>query len=224
MPLLEVRGLRTGYGHQPVLHGVDLTVHERETAVILGLNGAGKTTTLNTVAGLHRRWGGTMTYDGAPVQPSDDTTTLVAKGLSVANNLRLGAWPKRKDQAEVKKNTERAFEIFPRLAERREQLAGTLSGGEQQMLAVARGLMASPRLLLIDEASLGLSPKLAHEVFDTIAKINSEGVTVLLVEQNAGVLRIATRAFIMQKGQIIFEGAGADVLRQDELRTAYLGA
>ena len=145
-------------------------------------------------------------------------------GLSVANNLRLGAWPKRKDQAEVKKNTERAFEIFPRLAERREQLAGTLSGGEQQMLAVARGLMASPRLLLIDEASLGLSPKLAHEVFDTIAKINSEGVTVLLVEQNAGVLRIATRAFIMQKGQIIFEGAGADVLRQDELRTAYLGA
>ena len=237
MPLLEVRGLRTGYGHQPVLHGVDLTVHERETAVILGLNGAGKTTTLNTVAGLHRRWGGTMTYDGAPVQPSDDTTTLVAKGLvlvpegrrvfpglSVANNLRLGAWPKRKDQAEVKKNTERAFEIFPQLAERRDQLAGTLSGGEQQMLAVARGLMASPRLLLIDEASLGLSPKLAHEVFDTIAKINSEGVTVLLVEQNAGVLRIATRAFIMQKGQIIFEGAGADVLRQDELRTAYLGA
>ena len=237
MPLLEVRELRTGYGHQPVLHGVDLTVHERETAVILGLNGAGKTTTLNTVAGLQRRWGGTMTYDGGPVEAREDTTTLVAKGLvlvpegrrvfpglTVTNNLRLGAWPKRHERELVQKNMERAFEIFPQLAERREQYAGTLSGGEQQMLAIARGLMASPKLLLIDEASLGLSPKLAHEVFDTIAKINSEGVTVLMVEQNAGVLRIATRAFIMQKGRIIFEGAGADVLRQDELRTAYLGA
>ena len=148
----------------------------------------------------------------------------VFPGLSVTNNLRLGAWPKRKDHGVVKQNMERAFEVFPQLAERREQLAGTLSGGEQQMLAIARGLMASPRLLLIDEASLGLSPKLAHEVFDTIAKINGEGVTVLMVEQNAGVLRIATRAFIMQKGRIIFEGAGAEVLRQDELRTAYLGA
>jgi branched-chain amino acid transport system ATP-binding protein len=148
----------------------------------------------------------------------------VFPGLSVTNNLRLGAWPKRQDRQLVQTNMNRAFEIFPRLAERREQLAGTLSGGEQQMLAIARGLMASPRLLLIDEASLGLSPKLAHEVFDTIAKINREGVTVLMVEQNAGVLRIATRAFIMQKGRIIFEGAGADVLRQDELRTAYLGA
>jgi branched-chain amino acid transport system ATP-binding protein len=219
------------------LHGVDLTVHERETAVILGLNGAGKTTTLMTVAGLHRRWGGTMTYDGVPVDARADTTSLVPRGLvlvpegrrvfpglSVTNNLRLGAWPKRHDRQLVQTNMNRAFEIFPRLAERREQLAGTLSGGEQQMLAIARGLMASPRLLLIDEASLGLSPKLAHEVFDTIAKINREGVTVLMVEQNAGVLRIATRAFIMQKGRIIFEGAGADVLRQDELRTAYLGA
>ena len=237
MPLLEVRGLQTGYGHQPVLHGVDLTVQERETAVILGLNGAGKTTTLMTLAGLHRRWGGTVSYDGRAVEAREDSTTLVAgglvlipegrrvfPGLSVTNNLRLGAWPKRKEQETVQRNMEQVFEIFPRLAERREQLAGTLSGGEQQMLAIARGLMASPRLLLIDEASLGLSPKLAHEVFDTIAKINSEGVTVLLVEQNAGVLRIATRAFIMQKGRIIFEGAGADVLRQDELRTAYLGA
>ena len=124
----------------------------------------------------------------------------------------------------MQENEERVYETFPRLAERKEQLAGTLSGGEQQMLAIGRGLMASPRLLLIDEASLGLSPKLAHEVFETVGRINREGVTVLMVEQNAGVLRIATRAFIMQKGQIIFEGAGADVLRQDELRTAYLGA
>ena len=221
--LLEVRDLRTGYGHVPVLHGVDITVHPGETAVILGLNGAGKTTTMMTVAGLLRRWGGTMTYDGETVSPREDSSRLVQRGLvlvpegrrvfpglTVHNNLKLGGWPKRK--------------IFPRLAERKEQLAGTLSGGEQQMLAIGRGLMASPRLLLIDEASLGLSPKLAHEVFETVGRINREGVTVLMVEQNAGVLRIATRAFIMQKGQIIFEGAGADVLRQDDLRTAYLGA
>ena len=236
-PLLEVRDLRTGYGHVPVLHGVDITVHPGETAVILGLNGAGKTTTMMTVAGLLRRWGGTMTYDGEPVSPREDSSRLVQRGLvlvpegrhvfpglTVHNNLRLGAWPKRKDQKAMRENEERVYEIFPRLAERKEQLAGTLSGGEQQMLAIGRGLMASPRLLLIDEASLGLSPKLAHEVFETVGRINREGVTVLMVEQNAGVLRIATRAFIMQKGQIIFEGAGADVLRQDDLRTAYLGA
>src|SRR5205085_52971 len=131
VPLLEVRGLRTGYGHQPVLHGVDLTVHERETAVILGLNGAGKTTTLNTVAGLHRRWDGTMTYDGSTVDLRQDSTSLVPlgivlvpegrrvfPGLTVTNNLRLGAWAKRKDHGVVQQNMERAFEIFPRLAER----------------------------------------------------------------------------------------------------------
>ena len=235
--LLEVRDLRTGYGHVPVLHGVDITVHPGETAVILGLNGAGKTTSMMTVAGLLRRWGGTMTYDGETVSPREDSSRLVQRGLvlvpegrrvfpglTVHNNLKLGGWPKRKDQKAVQENEERVYEIFPRLAERKEQLAGTLSGGEQQMLAIGRGLMASPRLLLIDEASLGLSPKLAHEVFETVGRINREGVTVLMVEQNAGVLRIATRAFIMQKGQIIFEGAGADVLRQDDLRTAYLGA
>jgi branched-chain amino acid transport system ATP-binding protein len=237
LPLLEVRDLRTGYGRQPVLHGVDLTVHAGETAVILGLNGAGKTTTMMTLAGLLRRWGGTMTYDDKPVSPRENSSHLVPRGLvlvpegrrvfpglSVMNNLKLGAWPKRKEHKVVQQNLERAFEIFPQLAERTEQLAGTLSGGEQQMLAIARGLMASPRLLLIDEASLGLSPKLAAEVFQTVGRINREGVTVLMVEQNAGVLRIATRAFIMQKGEIIFEGAGADVLRQDDLRAAYLGA
>ena len=235
--LLEVRDLHTGYGHIPVLHGVNLTVHPGETAVILGLNGAGKTTTMMTVAGLLKRWDGTMTYDGREVGPREDSTGLVEQGLvlvpegrrvfsglTVHNNLRLGAWPKRRDQKLVAENEERVYEVFPRLAERKEQLAGTLSGGEQQMLAIGRGLMASPRLLLIDEASLGLSPKLANEVFETVGRINREGVTVLMVEQNAGVLRIATRAFIMQKGRIIFEGAGADVLRQDDLRTAYLGA
>jgi branched-chain amino acid transport system ATP-binding protein len=175
-------------------------------------------------------------YDGKPVG-TEDARTLVARGLvlvpegrrvfpalSVHNNLRLGAWARRRDHKLFKKNTARAFEIFPVLKERRGQMAGTLSGGEQQMLALARGLMANPRLLLIDEASLGLSPKLTKQVFDAAKRISGEGVTVLMVEQNAGVLEIAERAYIMQKGRIEYEGTGADILQQGELRKSYLGA
>ncbi|MGH2572866.1 MAG: ABC transporter ATP-binding protein [Actinomycetota bacterium] len=236
MSLLEVEDLRTGYGAIPVLHGVDLRVDEGATAVIMGLNGAGKSTTLLSIAGLLRPWSGRVVYDGKPVT-RHDARSLVRKGLvlvpegrhvfhglTVEHNLRLGAWSRRRDRHLVKRNLKRAFEIFPQLGERRDQAAGTLSGGEQQMLAIARGLMASPRLLLIDEASLGLSPKLAQEVFDTIRRINEEGVTVLLVEQNAGVLRLASRAFVMDKGRILHEGAGTDILKQGELRRAYLGA
>jgi branched-chain amino acid transport system ATP-binding protein len=234
MSLLEVRNLRTGYGQVPVLHGVDLRVEEGETAVLLGLNGAGKTTTLLTIAGLLRRWSGEILYDG---RPAEDARTLVARGLvlipegrrvfpalSVQNNLRLGAWARRRNGKLFGKNLKRVFGIFPVLKERRGQLAGTLSGGEQQMLPIGRGLMASPRLLLIDEASLGLSPKLAGQVFDTIRRINEEGVTVLMVEQNAGVLGMASRAYIMEKGRIPYEGTGAGILEQGELRKAYLGA
>jgi branched-chain amino acid transport system ATP-binding protein len=236
VPFLEVSDLRTGYGQVPVLHGVDLAVEEGETAVILGLNGAGKSTTLLTIAGLLRRWAGTVVYDGRRVG-NEDARMLVRKGLvlvpegrrvfpalSVQNNLRLGAWPQRHKGRVVRRNTDRVYEVFPVLQERKGQLAGTLSGGEQQMLAIARGLMASPRLLLIDEASLGLSPKLAEQVFETVRRINQEGVTVLMVEQNAGVLSIAKRAFIMQKGQIAYEGTGDEILAQGELRKAYLGA
>ena len=236
MSLLEVKGLRTGYGAVPVLHGVDMIVEEGETAVLLGLNGAGKTTTLMTIAGLLRSWGGDIHFDGKPVANLDARTlvgmgvVLVPEGrrvfpaLSVQNNLRLGAWSHRKDHKLFKKNLERGFEIFPVLKERRGQMAGTLSGGEQQMLAIARGLMANPRLLLVDEASLGLSPKLAGQVFAAAKMINGEGVTVLLVEQNAGVLEIADRAFIMQKGRIEYDGSGEEILKQGELRKAYLGA
>jgi branched-chain amino acid transport system ATP-binding protein len=236
VPLLEVRNLRTGYGQVPVLHGVDMSVEEGDTAVILGLNGAGKTTTLMTIAGLIRKWDGDIVYDGRPVG-NEDARTLVARGLvlvpegrrvfpalSVMNNLRLGAWARRRDHKLFKKNTARAFEIFPVLKERRGQMAGTLSGGEQQMLALARGLMANPRLLLMDEASLGLSPKLTQQVFDAAKMISGEGVTVLMVEQNAGVLEIADRAYIMQKGRIEYEGTGAEILQQGELRKSYLGA
>ena len=235
-PLLEVRDVQAGYGHVPVLHGVNLSVAEGETTVLMGLNGAGKTTTLMTIAGLLRPWAGTIVLEGEEIGERD-ARTLVRRGLvlvpegrrvfpalTVQQNLRLGGWPQRRHPSTIRRNQERVFKIFPVLEERRGQLAGTLSGGEQQMLALGRGLMASPRLLLIDEASLGLSPKLADQVFDTVGRINDEGVTVLIVEQNAGVLGIASRTYIMQKGQIAFEGTGQEVLDQGELRKAYLGA
>jgi branched-chain amino acid transport system ATP-binding protein len=236
MSLLEVRNLRTGYGAVPVLHGVDMTVEQGATAVLLGLNGAGKTTTLMTIAGLIPSSGGEILFDGKPIT-NQDARTLVGLGvvlvpegrrvfpaLSVHNNLRLGAWSHRRDHKLFQKNMAKGFEIFPVLKERRNQMAGTLSGGEQQMLAIARGLMANPRLLLVDEASLGLSPKLAQQVFAAAKMINGEGVTVLMVEQNAGVLEIADRAYIMQKGRIEYEGTGAEILEQGELRKSYLGA
>ncbi|MGH2547022.1 MAG: ABC transporter ATP-binding protein [Actinomycetota bacterium] len=236
MALLELSGVRTGYGQIPVLHGVNLSVEEGQLAVLLGLNGAGKTTTLLTVAGLLPRWSGDVVYDGQPLG-SEDVRRLVARGivlvpegrrvfpdLTVQNNLRLGAWVRRRDGRRNRRNLDRVFEMFPVLRERRGQLAGTLSGGEQQMMALARGLMADPRLLLIDEASLGLSPKLAGAVFETVRRISDEGVTVLLVEQNAGVLEVASRAFVMQKGRIEYEGAGGSFLERGELRAAYLGA
>jgi len=236
VPLLEVTGLRTGYGQVPVLHGVDLSVQEGETAVIMGLNGAGKTTALMSIAGLLRPRAGEITYEGRRIDGLD-ARKLVARGLalvpegrrvfpalSVRNNLRMGAWPHRRDRGRIRRDLDLVYEIFPRLEERREQLAGTLSGGEQQMLALGRGLMAGPRLLLIDEASLGLSPKLAGEVFATIRRINGEGVTVLIVEQNAGVLDIAARAYVMQKGRIELERSGRELLQEGELRKAYLGA
>jgi branched-chain amino acid transport system ATP-binding protein len=236
MPLLEVRDLRTGYGAVPVLHGVTFSVEEGETAVMLGLNGAGKTTTLISIAGLLKPWGGEIVYDGKDVAGRDARHLVKAglvlvpegrhvfPGLSVENNLRLGAWPIRKDHKLQKKNREFVFQVFPRLAERRQQLAGTLSGGEQQMLAIGRGLMANPRLLLVDEASLGLSPKLTQEVFQAARTINGQGVTVFMVEQNAGILRHVDRAFVMEKGAIKFEGKGREILERGELRATYLGA
>jgi branched-chain amino acid transport system ATP-binding protein len=236
MSLLEVEDLRTGYGSVPVLHGVTVSVEEGETAVMLGLNGAGKTTTLVTVAGLHRPWGGRITFDGRDIARVDARELVrqglvlvpegrhVFPGLSVANNLRLGAWPRRRDRRRYSENLELAFDVFPVLEERRDQMAGTLSGGEQQMLALARGLMAGPRLLLVDEASLGLSPKLTREVFRAARRINGEGVTVFLVEQNAAILRHADHAFVMEKGRVTFRATGEEILSSGELRSAYLGA
>jgi len=233
MALLEIEDLRVGYGF-PVLMGISFAVQEGETAVLFGLNGAGKTTTVATVAGLLKPDAGAIRFDGediagrSPTQLVNRGIALVPEGrrvfpdLSVANNLRLGAWSRRRDRNEVEQRRQLVFDYFPRLAERVDQLAGTLSGGEQQMLAIGRALMSNPRLLLIDEASLGLSPALAKTVFQVVERINDDGVTVIIVEQNVGVLPYADRALIMEKGTIVYHGVG-DEIRNADLRGRYLG-
>jgi branched-chain amino acid transport system ATP-binding protein len=231
MSLLEVEELRTGYGALPVLQGISFSVEEGTTAVVFGLNGAGKTTTVNCLAGLLPVWAGQIRFDGQVLSGRSAKAVVEAgmslspegrrvwPGLSVLKNLELGAWS-RKGSGEA---LGQVFEYFPRLEERKEQLAGTLSGGEQQMLAIGRAIMCRPRLLMIDEASLGLSPKLAQTVFEIVSKINQDGTTVIIVEQNVGVLPYADQALIMEKGTLTFNGTGAELARTGELRRTYLG-
>jgi branched-chain amino acid transport system ATP-binding protein len=233
MALLEVRDLHVSY-ENPVLLGIDFEVEEGETAVLFGLNGAGKTTTVATIAGMLRPDRGSITFAGdeiggrPPSKLVPKGVALVPEGrrvfqnLSVANNLRLGAWVRRSHGSEVEERRQLVFEYFPRLAERQDQAAGTLSGGEQQMLSIGRALMSKPKLLLIDEASLGLSPALAKTVFQVVKRINQDGVTVIIVEQNVGVLPYADRVLIMEKGTIIFSGVG-DEIQNANLRESYLG-
>jgi branched-chain amino acid transport system ATP-binding protein len=233
MAILEIEQLRVGYGF-PVLMGIDFVVEEGETCVLFGLNGAGKTTTVATVAGLLKPDSGSIRFDGhevggkSPAELVSQGISLspegrrVFPGLSVSNNLRLGAWVKRRNQKEIDQQRDLVFEYFPRLAERADQAAGTLSGGEQQMLAIGRAIMSKPRLLLIDEASLGLSPALAKTVFQVVSKINDDGTTVVIVEQNIGVLPYADRALVMEKGTLVYQGVGDDI-RNANLRETYLG-
>jgi branched-chain amino acid transport system ATP-binding protein len=237
MSLLEVEDLRTGYGALPVLQGISFSVEEGETAVVFGLNGAGKTTTVNALAGLLPIWSGDVRLDGRSLKGLD-APRIVAAGmglspegrrvfpqLSVLTNLRLGAWTRKKAGRKAADETiARVFDYFPRLEERRDQLAGTMSGGEQQMLAIGRAIMSRPRILLIDEASLGLSPKLAQTVFQVVSQINADGTTVVIVEQNVGVLPYADQALIMEKGTLTYDGRGADLERSGDLRRTYLGA
>ncbi|MGQ0805667.1 MAG: ABC transporter ATP-binding protein [Actinomycetota bacterium] len=233
MALVEVEDLRVSY-ENPVLLGVSFEVEEGETAVLFGLNGAGKTTTVQTIAGLLKPDSGKIRLGGADIAGRPPSklvpmgVALVPEGrrvfpaLSVANNLRLGAWVRRANGGEVDERRELVFEYFPRLLERVDQAAGTLSGGEQQMLAIGRALMSKPKLLLIDEASLGLSPALAKTVFQVVKRINNDGVTVIIVEQNVGVLPYADRVLIMEKGTLIFSGVG-DEIQDANLRESYLG-
>ena len=234
MSLLEVTDLRTGYGILPVLQGISFSVEEGETAVMFGLNGAGKTTTVNCLAGLLPVWGGEIRFDGEVISGRDAPGMVKAglalspegrrvwPGLSVLTNLTMGAWT-RKDRKNIDATVQEVFEYFPRLDERKDQAAGTLSGGEQQMLAIGRALMSKPRLLLIDEASLGLSPKLATTVFEVVSQINKRGTTVVIVEQNIGVLPYADQALIMEKGTLTYDGRGAALAESGDLRRTYLG-
>ncbi|GAC1443894.1 MAG: ABC transporter ATP-binding protein [Mycobacteriales bacterium] len=233
MSLLEVEELKTGYGVLPVLQGISFEVAEGETCVLFGLNGAGKTTTVNCLAGLLPAWGGSIRFDGKEIAGKSASEVVkmgialspegrrVFPGLDVMTNLKLGAWVKRKSKADD--SVERVFSYFPRLEERKDQLAGTLSGGEQQMLAIGRAFMSRPRLMLIDEASLGLSPKLAQTVFQVVSQINDDGTTVVIVEQNVGVLPYGDQALIMEKGTLTYDGRGAELEKSGELRKTYLG-
>ncbi len=236
MSLLEVEDLRTGYGALPVLQGISFSVAEGETAVVFGLNGAGKTTTVNAIAGLLPTWSGQIRLDGKVISGLEPPKVVAAgvglspegrrvfPALTVLTNLRLGAWTRKRDgKKAVEERLARVFDYFPRLEERKDQLAGTMSGGEQQMLAIGRAMMSNPRVLLIDEASLGLSPKLAQTVFQVVSKINDDGTTVVIVEQNVGVLPYADQALIMEKGTITYDGRGADLERSGDLRSTYLG-
>jgi branched-chain amino acid transport system ATP-binding protein len=232
MSLLEVEELRVGYGALPVLHGITFSVEEGTTAVLLGLNGAGKTTTVNTIAGLVRAWSGDIRFDGRSVSrlSTDEIVRAgislsmegrhVFPGLSVRDNLELGAWTSREHMRET---MDKVFGYFPRLNERESQVAGTLSGGEQQMLAIGRALMARPRLLLVDEASLGLSPVMAETVFQVVGQINQDGTTVVLVEQNVGALDYADRALVMEKGTLTFDGLPERLAAESYLEDVYLG-
>jgi branched-chain amino acid transport system ATP-binding protein len=235
MAFLEVKGLHAGYGEVDVLYGLDFSVEQGQTAVMLGLNGAGKTTTMLCLAGLHRPTAGSIVFDGEEAA-GIDARHLVRRGivlvpegrrvfpaLSVDKNLSIGSWAKRRDSGFVSQRREEVYGYFPRLSERKDQLAGTLSGGEQQMLAIARGLMTDPKLLLIDEASLGLAPVIVKQLFGIISAINETGVTVILVEQNMGAIDIADQAVLMEKGSIILRAAGKQLENKDKLREAFLG-
>jgi branched-chain amino acid transport system ATP-binding protein len=231
--LLEVRNLHTAYGNIEALHGISFQVEEREIVALLGANGAGKTTTLRTISGLLRPRAGEVHFAGARIDGRHAHEivrlglTQVPEGrwifslMTVDENLRLGAFTETRVPTEA---LERVFALFPVLRERRRQVAGTLSGGEQQMLAMARALMTTPRLLLLDEPSMGLSPLLVRAIFRTVAEINRAGTTVLLVEQNANAaLRLAHRAYVLENGRITLEGPSADLARNEAVRRAYLG-
>ena len=234
-PMLVVQDIEAGYGPTRCLHGVSLMVREGEIVALLGANGAGKTTTLMAVSGIVPVRQGAVAFRGAPLGGLT-ADQIVARGLShvpegrrilsqltVMENLELGAYCRR-DREEIRRDFERLFALFPVLAERRRQLAGTLSGGEQQMLAMARGLMAHPTLLMLDEPSLGLAPKLVAAIFETIRRINQEGTTILLVEQNAYLaLQIAHRGYVLETGRIVLEGAAERLAANPHVKAAYLG-
>jgi branched-chain amino acid transport system ATP-binding protein len=233
-PLLSLDGVHAGYGGTEILRGVDFAVHAGEVVTILGPNGAGKSTISRTISGIVRAFRGTIRFKGAAIE-REAPPAIVARGLihvpegrrifpnmTVQENLDLGTY--RRARRTRTQNRERVFSIFPRLAERQSQRAGTLSGGEQQMLAIGRGLMAEPELLILDEPSLGLSPLLVEELFALIKSINARGIALLLVEQNVvQSLEVAQRAYILDNGRFVLEGPADELGKDPKLKHAYLG-
>ncbi len=235
MALLEIRNLKVNYGPIQAVRGIDITVEEGGIVALLGANGAGKTTTLRTVSGVIKPSGGSIQLAGQEISQlrackvarmginMSPEGRLVFAGLTVEENLRAGAYCIR-SRAETEKNMKRVLTLFPRLEERLRQQAGTLSGGEQQMLAIARALMASPKLLMLDEPSLGLAPLVIKDIFRTLQEIRSEGTTILIVEQNAlATLKIADYAYVLELGKISMQGPAKELIHDEKLIEAYLG-
>jgi branched-chain amino acid transport system ATP-binding protein len=235
MSLLRLERLEVSYGGIRAVKGIDVEVAEGELVCLIGANGAGKTTTLRAITGLVRRSGGRVLYDGADISTkrvheiARGGLALVPEGrgvfaqLTVDENLAMGAYARR-DRSQVAADVERAFTLFPRLKERRSQVAGTLSGGEQQMLAIGRALMSRPRLLLLDEPSMGLAPLMVERIFEVVRTISSEGVTLLLVEQNARLaLEVSDRGYVLEGGLVSFAGEAKSLLDDPRIREAYLG-
>lgn len=233
--MLEIKNLNVHYGVIHALKDVSLTVSRGEIVTLIGANGAGKTTTLRTISGLNKATSGQILLEGKDItdvsasQRVEMHLSQVPEGrrvfpdMTTVENLEMGAYL-RKDKSNVRKDMEHVYELFPILGQRRKQTAGTLSGGEQQMLAMGRALMSRPEILLMDEPSMGLAPLLVKEIFDIIRNINSEGTTILLVEQNAKMaLSVANRAYVIETGSIVMSGTGEELAKSDEIKRAYLG-
>lgn len=233
--MLKIENLQVAYGGIQALRGIDIEVPDGKIVTLIGANGAGKSTTLRTISGLVKASGGSVTYDGTELLGMPINKILEAgiaqvpegrrvfENLTVLENLKAGAYL-RKDKAGVEKDVQWVYELFPRLRERSWQLAGTLSGGEQQMLAVGRGLMSRPKVLMMDEPSLGLAPLVVQGIFDIIREINRQGVTILLIEQNANMaLKVADYAYVLETGRITLNGTGAELLANESVKEAYLG-
>ena len=234
--LLELTDVKVAYGRIEALHGISLSVNEGEVVALIGANGAGKTTTMRAISGLRPLVSGRIVFNGEDISKLRPDLRVIRglcqspegrqifPGMTVFENLDMGAYTRR-DKAGIAADLERVYALFPRLQERIKQIAGTLSGGEQQMLAIGRALMARPKLLLLDEPSMGLAPMLIQQIFNIITEISQQGTTILVVEQNAQqALSRANRAYVLETGHIVKEGAGSDLLHDPAVREAYLGA
>lgn len=232
--MLDIRALYAGYGHMKVLHGIDLNIGTGEIVALLGSNGAGKSTLNNNISGLYKPTGGQILFEGQDIAGMRSESVVdmgiiqvpegrrIFPNMSIRENLELGGY--RRGRANRSTNLERVVSVFPRLSERFDQLAGTLSGGEQQMLAIGRAMMAEPRLLILDEPSLGLSPLLVEEMFGLIQQLNKEGLSIFLVEQNVmQSLEIADRAYVIENGQVVISGPADTLIDDPELKKSYLG-